>query len=145
MPSKRVALRQLDKLAGGWRTRGVMRAGPDKGKSFSGADRYMWLPGGNFLQHTWNVRMPDGLHRGVEILGFDSDSKTIFAHAYDADGSLTVSQIAFRGSTIRILGARLSFRGRFDGTGTAVTGTWSTTDDAEPAMDVNLTSVGRKA
>lgn len=124
---------------------GTMLGGPDIGKPFSGSDLYRWLPGKTFLQHTWNVRMPDGLHRGVEIFGFDPESKTIYAHAYDADGSLTTSRVAFRGNRFRIAADELSFEGRIDGSGRSMAGIWSTTGDAEPVMEVDFTFAGRKA
>ena len=144
MPSKKTALSQLNKLVGTWRTRGTMLSGPDSGKPSSGSDIYKWLPGNTFLQHTWNVRMPDGQRRGIEILGFDPERKTIYAHAYDADGSLTSSRVAFHGNTFQIVDDQMSFKGRIDKSGTSMSGTWSTTDNADPIMEVNFTAAGRK-
>ncbi len=138
MPIPSRFTRQLDRLVGRWRTTGTMLAGPDAGRSFSGSDVYRWLPGSTFLEHTWRVRMPDSPHRGVEIFGLAADRRSLFAHAYDADGSFTASSIAFRGRTLLIHGPELSFEGRFSADGDAMTGQWSTTADASPVMTVNF-------
>lgn len=117
-----------------------MLSGPDNGKTFAGYDIYKWLLGNRFLQHTWNVRMPDGLHRGIEIFGFDPGRRIIFAHAYDANGSLVSSQVAFRGNRIRIVSDQSSFEGLLDRSGSSIAGVWFTTEGAQPVMEVSLTS-----
>lgn len=68
----------------------------------------------------------------------------LFAHAYDGDGAFTASRLELRGRSLRILGAPLSFRGRFDVAGETIAGTWSTPDGATPVMDVVLALSGRK-
>ena len=138
MRTRTIALRRLRMLEGQWRTTGRMLCGDHAGKRFAGSDRYRWLPGGMFLQHTWNVRMPDGIHRGLEILGFDPDAGVVFAHAYDADGSLTSSQLGFHGNAFRISGGALAFEGRVSATGDSIAGTWSAAEDGTPVMDVQL-------
>jgi hypothetical protein len=144
MPARKFALSQLNKLVGSWRTSGTVLAGPDSGKPFSGSDTYKWLPGGMFLQHTWNVKMPDGLHRGVEIFGYDSDKKTLFAHAYDADGTLTLSLISIQDRRFAVEGGQLNFEGSFSSDGDALTGTWATTEGADPVMKLSLKRKVRK-
>lgn len=145
MPDPKTTLEQLARLAGSWRTTGRMRLGASAGLSFAGSDRYHWLPGGVFLQHGWKVRMPDGLHQGLEILGFDPAARGTFAHAYDADGSVTLSTLRFRGDALHIAGPQLVFKGRFDGDGSMLSGTWSTTADGTPVMDVTLRRVAAAA
>ena len=88
MVTRKVALRQLNKLVGSWQTSVTVLAGPDSGKPISGFNSYKWLPGEMFLQHTWNVRIPDGLHRGVEIYNYDPDLQTIYT--LDRQDILTV-------------------------------------------------------
>lgn len=138
MTTRANALRQLERFVGRWRTTGVLFDGPDAGRRFSGSDVYRWLPGDSFLQHTWNVRMPDGHHRGLELFGFDPETAGIFAHAYDADGTFTASRIAFRGRAFTITGDALSFAGRFSADGDAMSGQWSTTEGAHPVMQVDF-------
>jgi hypothetical protein len=82
--------------------------------------------------------MPDGLHRGIEILGYDSAKKTISAHAYDANGTLTLSIISIEGRRLFIEGEQLSFEGSFSRDGDELTGTWSTTEGGTPIMKLTL-------
>jgi hypothetical protein len=138
MPTRKVALRQLNKLVGSWQTSVTVLAGPDSGKPISGFDSYKWLLGEMFLQHTWNVRIPDDLHRGVEIYSYDPDLQTIFAHAYNADGTLTPSLISIQGRRFVIEGGQLSFEGSFSTDGDTLTGTWSTKEGAAPIMKLTL-------
>lgn len=140
MPSKSIALSQLNKLVGSWETSGTMLSGPDSGKTFSGSDTYQWLPGNTFMQHRWDVLMPDGPHRGIEIFGFHPEDQAIFAHAYDSDGSFSSSRVMFRGSQFLIETDALRFEGALDGSGRSMTGTWSTVDNGELVMEVTFTS-----
>lgn len=145
MPSRNVALRQLGRLAGSWKTCGRLLAGEHTGSIFTGADNYRWLPGLQFLQHRWRVRMPDGLHQGIEILGYDTQGKTIFAHAYDGDGSFTASHVRLRGNGLWIVSDQLSFAGCFDNAGTMLSGIWSSSAGAAPVMEVMLRAAAARA
>lgn len=132
------ASNQLARLVGKWRTTGKMLGGPDADKTFSGSDIYRWLPGERFLQHIWNVRMPEGRRRGVEIFGHDASGGRIFAHAYDADGSFTPSEVTFRDRQLFIRSEHLSFEGTIAANRAFISGRWSTATGATPVMDVRL-------
>lgn len=58
-------------------------AGPHDGTEISGDESYQWLPGGFFVQGSWNHDFGSGTHAGITVIGFDAASEKLTAHNFD--------------------------------------------------------------
>ena len=135
---------RLRAFVGTWRTEGEVRATRSSPLApFRAVDVYEWLPGGFFLVHRWDAKMPEGDSSGIEILGFDTTSRTYFIHSFDNQGNLGVMEGIREGDRWTFTGEALRFRGEFGEGGSALTGMWEQRSPDGltwvPWMDVRLT------
>jgi len=140
------AHKHLERLRGTWSTRGEMLKSNVAGKTFRGKDTYAWLPGDKFLLHSWNVQMPDGRKKGIEVIGFDRKTRGITSHSFDSDGNASRMKVQVRGDEYRLLGDVVRFSGRFNPDGTELGGLWELKGKKgwEPWMQVTLTTRRRR-
>jgi Protein of unknown function (DUF1579) len=142
------ALRQLDAFVGTWQTVGdILETAESPGVRMHATDRYHWLPGGAFLAHHWDARMPDGRTQGLELIGFDETPGTYSMHAFDSHGTLTIMQATVDGNQWTFTGDALRFSGGFRDAGGTFAGRWEMRDEASgawvPWMDLTLTRSSR--
>jgi len=81
-------LKRLDAFVGKWNAEGQAQASPygPAGKLTS-VDTFEWMPGGFFMIHRWDVRQGGVEIKGMEVLGYDSQSKVYTSRIFDNLGS----------------------------------------------------------
>jgi len=118
------ALRSLDVLVGSWRV-----SGTDGGEE--GHVTYRWMEGGRFLIQ--EVDLPggsdgNGASKGVEYIGFDSDTGTLRSHFFGQSGEILEYTYEVAGNTLTIWfgdrGSAARFEGEFTADFTVNTGRW---------------------
>lgn len=140
-------LQHLEAFVGQWRTEGEVLA-TDSGPfaRFHAKDTYEWLPGGFFLVHRWDAHLPDGESQGIEIIGYDAETRTYPMHTYDNQGNIGVMHAHVEGGTWKFLGESMRFSGEFCENGNVIKGVWelraSEAEGWSPWMTVTLTKVG---
>ena len=135
---------RLNAFAGTWNTRGQIRAssaGP--AMSIQATDVYEWLRGGFFLIHRWDAQMPDGITKGIEILGYDEATNTYPMRSFDSHGNSGLMHATVEGAAWTFTGDTLRFTGHFRDGGNTFAGLWEhRSADATgwiPWMDIELT------
>lgn len=115
-------LRSLDVLVGTWRVSGT-------GGGAQGHVTYRWMEGGRFLIQ--EVDLADGGNggsKGVEYIGFDTDTGTLRSHFFGRSGEILEYTYEVAGDTLTIwFGDRSSparFEGAFNVDFTVNTGSW---------------------
>lgn len=136
--------RRLEAFVGTWKTQGEARAtAASPAVRFEASDSYEWLPGGFFLVHRWDAHMPDGQTQGIEIIGYDAESRTYTMHTFDNQGNAGVMQASVEGDTWTFTGESLRFTGSFRDGGNTIAGMWEqrSQDGSHwiPWLDVTLT------
>jgi len=116
------ALRSLDVLVGTWRVSGTGGGG-------QGHVTYRWMEGGRFLVQDVDLAGDgDGATKGVEYIGFDTDTGTLRSHFFGQSGEILEYTYDVAGDTLRIwFGDRSSpakFEGTFNADFTVNTGRW---------------------
>jgi len=133
----------LDVFVGVWKTAGEEKGGAERPSvKFTAEDTYEWLPGGYFLFHRFDADMPDGNVKGVEIIGYSTESQTFPMYSFDSLGNATVLQGKNEGERWTILGESIRFTGSFSDNGKTFNGLWEMRSDGgaawQPWMDVTL-------
>jgi hypothetical protein len=122
------ALRQLNRLLGGWEVTGPF---------LQGRISFEWMEGGFFLIHRVDGQAGGRAIRGVEYIGFDEDTQTLRSHYMDVHGSNFTYTWAIEGDTIRIWfgdkGSDNYFEGRFSPDGRSYSGHWQWPGGGYPA------------
>jgi len=78
---------RLAPFVGTWTFEGEAKPGPmGPGGKMTGTDRITWLPGGFFLQRSFQGKGPMGEMQGVEIIGYDAIKKTYGFHFFESTG-----------------------------------------------------------
>jgi hypothetical protein len=142
-PKPNPALKRLEAFVGKWNTQGQIKESPfgPTGKII-GTDTYEWLSGGFFLIHRVNVRMGDQRNESIEIIGYDTSSKTYPMHSFDSQGNSIVMQASVVGDTWTFIGESMRFTGAFSDDGKSISGKWEyLSDDSNwhHWMEVKLT------
>ena len=117
--ARETALRSLDRLVGSWRTEG----------DSSGTVRYEWMVGGAFLvQHVDLVGVDGERTRGIEYIGWDSESRTLRSHYFAATGEILEYTYDLTDDMLTIwfggTDSPAKYVGTFAETGTRMTGAW---------------------
>jgi hypothetical protein len=133
----------LQQFVGVWQTEGTMLPASGRGgEHFTAVDSYELVPGGYFLLHHWDARMPDGRTRGIEVMGRAAETNGFFLHSYDDVGNAGVMSASNEGGRWTFDGESMRFRGSFSEDGDLFSGTWEFRPDAagswQPWMTVRL-------
>jgi Protein of unknown function (DUF1579) len=59
------------------------------------SDVYEWVPGGLFVVHTAYGRIGDSDVGGVELIGYDSETKKYRTHFFDSQGNISSQDLTF--------------------------------------------------
>jgi Protein of unknown function (DUF1579) len=136
--------RPLDILIGRWMTTGHT-FGPDGAPDapVTASDIYEWAPGGYFILHTAYGAIGEQGVGGIEMIGYDSQTKRFHTTFFDSQGNTTTEALSVDGATWKWTGATVRCTGTLE-------------DDAKklichherlegeiwvPSMDVTLTRV----
>lgn len=118
-------LGRLDAFVGIWDTEGEVVAGPlGQPVIFKATDTYEWLPGGYFLLHRYDAKMPDGNVVGIEVIGYDRENDSYTIHSFDNQGNASVMQGRFENDTWTFAGESMRFTGKFSDNDMVITGVW---------------------
>ncbi len=134
---------RLNAFVGAWSTQGEIRATADgPAARMQAADTYEWLPGGFFLAHRWDARLPDRRTQGIEIIGYDGAKGTYPMHSFDSLGNTAVMHASVNGRYWSFTGESLRFTGGFSEDGNTFAGLWEqrSSDRSSwlPWMDITL-------
>ena len=125
VPGPDPALRQFDRFIGTWEMRG--RTLDSDVDNVVGTANYAWLPGGHFLEQRTNIRFTNFEVEGVEIIGYDPQTKTFPSTVYP---SLFGQPLPYRWIldgdevTIKAEALHATFHGRWSADGTTFSGGW---------------------
>lgn len=122
-PRPRSPLKRLGKLIGTWSIRG--RTLDSAKVNIRGTVRIEWLPGGLLMQQRSELRVGNLRARSLEIVGYDSVSRTFLSFVYSnlEDDPLPYRWEA-RGDTIVHSGLGARFAGKFSNDGRTLSGSW---------------------
>ncbi|WP_159435584.1 DUF1579 family protein [Paracoccus solventivorans] len=135
-------MKSLSPFVGIWNTEGQIRASDEaEEQTMVATDIYEWLPGKCFLLHRVDARMGEDITRSTEIIGWDSEARTLFSTSYDAKGETSRFRCALDGHDWKIDGQGIRLRGAFDEDWNKLTGTWEMEADGSwsPWMGIVLT------
>ena len=114
---------RFEVFVGTWNTTGeVMETASAPASRLSATDTYRWLPGKHFIAHDADARFGEAPSRSMEVIGYDLASKKYLARSYDDQGASEVFEVALRGSSWRIKGDTVRFKGKFDASQRRFTG-----------------------
>jgi hypothetical protein len=136
--------RPLDALLGRWTTTGHT-FGPDGAPSapISASDIYEWVPGGFFILHTAYGTIGERGVGGIEMIGYDAETKQFRTTFFDSQGNVTTEELSVKGTTWQWVGAEVRCTGMLEDDGQKMVchherlegETWV------PSMDVTLIRV----
>jgi Protein of unknown function (DUF1579) len=133
---------QLGLLVGRWKTEGFVRPG-DWGPSarIVAVDSYEWLDGGFFLFHRFDAVVGQEEVKGIEIIGYDPESKNYRGVSFDNHGGADTFHASLAGRVWKSWGPSQRFTGTFSADGCTLSGAWERSSDGTdwlPWMDVTL-------
>ena len=113
------ALRTLDRLVGTWSV---------TGPNTEGTVRYDWFEGGAFLVQTVDLVADGQGTRGVEYIGWDSETSSLRSHFFGGGGEILEYTYDLTGDVLTIWfggpDSPAKFVGTFDASGDRNTGAW---------------------
>jgi Protein of unknown function (DUF1579) len=90
----------LSSLIGKWVTDGETVTGDGSpAMKIHASDIYEWVAGGLFVVHTAYGRIGDTDVGGIEMIGYDPESKTFRTHFFDSQGNVTNQELTFDDGT----------------------------------------------
>jgi hypothetical protein len=91
---------RLAPFVGNWTFEGVSKDGPmGPGGKLTGTDRITWLPGGFFVQRSFQGKSPMGDMSGIEILAYDAVKKTYTFTFFEGSGVMGSGVMTVSGNT----------------------------------------------
>jgi hypothetical protein len=92
--------KRLDPFVGRWNIEGVAQASPygPAGKLTS-VDTFEWMPGGFFMTHRWDSRQGGVEIKGMEVIGYDRNSKVYTSRFFDNLGNTGAFRATTQGQT----------------------------------------------
>lgn len=114
----------LGGFVGSWRTSGEVLTPEAHSAPFRARDTYEWLDGRFFLLHRWDAEMPDGVTKGIEVIGYDPSRRTYFMQSYDSRGNVGSMQASVTGATWTFWAEGVRFAGGFRDEGMTFAGVW---------------------
>ena len=136
----------LDVFVGSWKTEGeVIGVAEGSSLKFTATDTYEWLPGGYFLFHRFDADMPDGNVKGIEVIGYSTESQTFFLYSFDNLGNTTLLQGKIDDERWTFIGESIRFTGSFSENGRTLSGLWEIRSSEgavwQPWMNVTLRKI----
>lgn len=90
----------LNSLIGKWITVGkTVPADGAPAVDLNASDIYEWVAGGFFVVHTAYGRIGDTRVGGIEMIGYDPDTKMFRTHFFDSQGNVTNQDLTFNDGT----------------------------------------------
>jgi hypothetical protein len=123
-PKPNSVLKSLERLVGTWKATDPSGAG-----AIAGEATFEWMEGGNFLlQH-----LDFGDSKGIEIIGFDEESKSLRSHYFDRSGKILEYTYELHNDTLTVSinmpRAKGQFISKFSDNGNTYTGRWNWIQD----------------
>lgn len=138
-------LEQLNAFVGIWETEGEIIAEAEQQVKFKATDTYEWLPGGYFLFHRFEAKIPDGDVIRIEIIGYSQQNHCYTLHSFDSRGNAIVMEGQFEMDNWTFVGQSVLFTGSFTDSGKVFAGSWERREgigrDWQPWMVVTLHKV----
>lgn len=81
--------------------------GPDgePAAEITASDIYEWAPGGFFILHTAYGTIGDQGVGGIEMIGYDAETKQFRTAFYDSQGNITTEELSVAGTTWKWTGS----------------------------------------
>lgn len=136
----------LDPFVGIWDTEGEVMAGPaGEPVKFTATDTYEWLPGGFFLFHRFEAKLPEGSFVAIDIIGYNQEKGSYTMYSFDSQGNADVMEGGVEMDSWTFIGKNRLFTGGFGDRGNVFTGLWEKrlpdSQDWQPWMEVRLNKV----
>jgi len=136
--------RPLDALIGRWTTTGHT-LGPDGAPAdpIAASDIYEWAPGGFFILHTAYGTIGEQGVGGIEMIGYDAETRRFRTAFYDSQGNITREQLSVEETTLSWVGTDVRCRGTLEDEGRKLVCRHERREEESwvPSMDVTLTRV----
>jgi hypothetical protein len=138
-------LAQLNVFIGRWMTEGETVAGPGASAvAIVASDVYQWLPGEHFIMHPAYGRIGAMGVGGIEIIGFDPETREFQTHFFDSQGNTTRQTLTCRDNIWIWEGGDARCTGIFTDNGETLTARHERSDDGVnwvPSMNVVLRKI----
>src|SRR5262245_22125654 len=110
--------RPLDALIGRWMTTGHT-FGPDGAPAapITASDIYEWAPGRFFILHTAYGTIGEQDAGGIEMIGYDAETRQFRTTFFDSQGNVTTEQLSVEKTTWRWTGDEVRCTGTREETG----------------------------
>jgi Protein of unknown function (DUF1579) len=132
----------MSSLVGKWTTLGkTIPTGDSPALDIAASDIYEWVPGGFFLLHTAYGRLGEADVGGIEIIGYDPETKKHRTHFFDSQGNITSQDLTFSNGTWTWSGDHARATGVLNDDGKAMPTLHEWSEDSvnwRPSMDVTL-------
>ncbi len=135
----------LQSLIGKWMTEGeTIPANDAPALKIQASDIYEWVAGGFFVVHTAYGRIGDADVGGIEMIGYDPETKKFRTHFFDSQGNISSQDLTYRDGTWTWSGPHARATGVLSDDGRAMPTLHEWSDDSvkwRPSMDVTLRKV----
>jgi Protein of unknown function (DUF1579) len=135
----------LNSLIGKWMTVGqTVPADGTPALSIHASDIYEWVAGGFFVVHTAYGRIGDEDVGGIEMIGYDDETRRFRTHFFDSQGSISNQDLTFEDGTWTWSGVHTRATGVLSDDGLTMPTLHEWSDDGvnwRPSMDVTLRKV----
>jgi hypothetical protein len=135
----------MSTLIGRWLTVGETTATDDApALRILASDIYEWVAGGFFVVHTAYGRIGDSDVGGIELIGYDPETKRYFTHFFDSQGNISTQDLTFSDGTWTWSGTHARATGVLSDDGRTMPTLHEWSDDGlnwRPSMDVTLRKV----
>lgn len=136
--------RPLDALLGRWMTTGHT-FGTDRSPSapIHASDIYEWAPGGFFVLHTAYGTIGDQGVGGIEMIGYDAETRLFHTTFFDSQGNVTTEELSVDGTTWKWAGDEVRCTGVLEDDRRTMVCHHERREGESwvPSMDVTLTKV----
>jgi hypothetical protein len=135
----------MNSLIGKWMTVGqTISTDGEPALDIHASDIYEWVAGRFFLLHTAYGRIGDVGVGGIELIGYDPETKRFRTHFFDSQGNITNQDLKFEAGTWTWSGTHARATGVLSDDGQTMPTLHEWSDDGvnwQPAMDVTLRKV----
>jgi Protein of unknown function (DUF1579) len=135
----------MDSLIGKWMTVGHTIPTDDESPlEIHASDIYEWVAGRFFVVHTAYGRVGDVDVGGIELIGYDPETKTFRTHFFDSQGNISSQDLTFDDGTWTWSGTHARATGVLSDGGRTMPTLHEWSDDGvswRPSMDVTLRKI----
>lgn len=135
----------MNSLVGKWITIGeTTSADGAPALEIRASDVYEWVPGGFFVEHTAYGRIGDSDVGGIELIGYDPETKKYRTYFFDSQGNVSNQDLTFSERTWTWTGEHVCATGTLRDHGRTMPTLHEYSDDGvswRPSMDVTLRKV----